>query len=380
MNELSSRPRLYIDKDAIKYNFEQIKKYVEEKVEVMPVIKANAYGVGINEIAQIFKDSKYLAVADIEEGIELKNILPNANILILYQPSYIDIKKIIENDIIPSVGDKDFIIKLNEEAKKQNKICNIHVEIDALTSRTGVLPKELKDFAIVLKNLTNLKVDGVFMHYSSADSLNAEDLTFTKNQTNLFDNAIEELESIIGPVNYIHASAGPGIFNPNAKHYNMVRPGYILYGYYHNVEHKKMIHLKPALKLSALIIRIADYDENTPISYNRRYITNRKRRIATVGIGYADGLSRHMYEPNLNKQGYLVVNNQKAPVTGNVCMDLTMIDITDIEGEVKVGDEVYILDNEMVTIEDLANTADTIGHEIIARLNSNVNKIVVSKK
>jgi alanine racemase len=183
------------------------------------------------------------------------------------------------------------------------------------------------------------------------------------------------MESILGPVMYKHACAGAAIFNKNAAHYNMVRPGYMLYGYYPGNSLKEKVLLKPALKFVSVILQIKEYDEGTPISYNRKYITKRKTRIATVSAGYSDGIRRRLFNAGYDKNGCFVVNGQRAPITGSVCMDLTMIDITGIEGEVNAGDEVAIFDNINVTVEEMADICGTIGYEIISQIEDKADRV-----
>lgn len=370
-----SATKLYVDISAIKYNYLQVQKFIGEKVEILPMVKANAYGAGSNIISNIFQNSKYLAVADIQEARCIKNILPNVNIVIIYQPRFEDIEEIVNMGYIPAVSDINFAKQLDKLSNLQNKITNIHVEINTGHCRLGIDPKDVSIFAKEISKLKNIKVEGIFMHYSSADAYDNSDLEFTNIQTNLFDRAIHDFESIYGNIKYKHACAGAAIFNSKTKLYNMVRPGYILYGYYPNDEIKDKIILKPSLKFTSTILQIRDVDEHTPISYNRRFITKRKSRIATVSIGYSDGLPRKLFNVKNKNNGYFVVNGQRAPIVGNICMDLTMIDITDIEGEIKIGDEVSIFDNSNVTIEEIANICDTIGYEIISQISDKTPRI-----
>jgi alanine racemase len=150
----------------------------------------------------------------------------------------------------------------------------------------------------------------------------------------------------------------------------MVRPGYMLYGYYPNDELRQKVKLLPALTFSTVIVHIKDVPANTPIGYGRSFVTARPSRIATVAVGYSDGVSRR-----LSNRGNLVVNGQLAPIVGKVCMDLTMIDITDISGEVKVGDEVFVFDNVNITIDDIAELCGTIGYEVIAQLEDKADRV-----
>lgn len=355
--------KLYIDLNAVKYNFLQIKNKVGKDVEVMPMVKANAYGIGSDIISNLFKNCKYLAVADVKEASQIRKMLSLVNLVIIYQSCLEDIYQIVSKNFIAAVSDINFAKALNEEAKRQNKIVKIHVEIDTGHARLGINLSEVSNFAKELLNLKNIVVEGLFMHYAAADSLEESDLKFTELQTQRFKNGVKEFENIYGQVKFRHACAGPAIFNDKTEKFNMVRPGYVLYGYYPCEFIKEKVDLKPCLKLTSTILKIREVPENTPISYNRRFVTKRKSKIATIAIGYSDGIFRSLFNG-----GCFVVNGQKAPIAGTICMDLTMIDITDIKGDIKVGDEVAIFDNINVTVDDMANICGTIGYEIISRI------------
>lgn len=375
IHPVSSSTKLYVDVNAVKFNYQQIKNAVGHDVEIMPMVKANAYGAGVDIIANMFQSCKYLAVADVKEAQIIHDMLPQVELVIIYQPLHKEISEIVQHNYIPAVSDIEFARKLNDESLHSNKITKIHVEIDTGHGRLGINTNDVVYFAKELLKLKNLKVEGLFMHYVCADSTDQSDLDFTEIQTNLFNKAVHEFEKVYGFVRYKHACAGAAIFNKNANHFNMVRPGYILYGYYPSEDIKRKITLKPSLKFTSYIVQIREVPENTPISYNRRFITKRKSKIATIGIGYSDGIFRSLY--NKTHSGCFVVNGQRAPIVGSICMDLTMIDITDIKGEINVGDEVSIFDNTNVTVDEMADICGTIGYEIISRVAEKTERVEI---
>jgi len=370
-----SPTKLYVDISAVKFNYSQIKKAVGSRVEIMPMVKANAYGCGTDIIANVFKDSKYLAVADVKEAALIRRILPDVNLVIIYQPYAGDIKELVSENYIVSVSNLDFAEKLNAEAESQSKTSRIHIEVDTGAGRLGVDIRKCLSFAQKIKSFDHLVVEGIFMHYCCADSFNEDDLEFTKQQTARFKKAVADAESVLGNIPYKHACAGAAIFNQNAAHFSMVRPGYMLYGYYPGETLRGRVLLKPALKFVSVILQINERDEGTPISYNRKFVTKRGSRIATVSAGYSDGVSRRLFNAENKENGSFVVNGQRAPIVGTICMDLTMIDITDIEGEVNVGDEVAVFDNVNVTIEEMANICGTIGYEIISQIEDKADRV-----
>jgi alanine racemase len=370
-----SPTKLYVDISAIKYNYVQIKKAIGNHVEIMPMIKANAYGCGTDIIANVFQDNKYLAIADVKEAALVRRILPNANFVIIYQPYIGDMEAIVMGNYISAVSSLEFANQLNQEALKQAKKVRIHLEVDTGAGRLGIPSTEAHAFAQKIKSLEHLIVEGVFMHYSCAESNEAADMDFTKQQTQRFTTAIAEIEAILGSLPYKHACSGAAIFNQNANHFDLVRPGYMLYGYYPGASLHKKVSLKPALKFVSVILQINDRAKGTPISYNRRFYATRDSRIATIAVGYSDGISRLLYQEKNEHNGCFVVNGQRAPIVGSICMDLTMIDITDIEGPVSVGDEVAIFDNDNVTVEEMAEICNTIGYEIIAQIEDKADRV-----
>ena len=368
---VSAQTRMLIDVDALKHNYSAIKRYVGTDVTVMPVIKADAYGGGAEVVANIYGDCKYIAVADLHEAEALNVTMPNARFLIVYQPLKSEIDWVLERDYItPTVGDVEFIRKLDEVAKKHKKKVAVHIEVDTGMSRLGVLVSECEEFAKAIASLDNLIVEGIFTHYSSADMYSPEDLAFTEQQTSRFRQAIKIFEDVVGYIPYKHASASAAIFNPKAELFNMVRPGYMLFGYSPCDEIREKLQLKPALKFGTQVAQIKELDENVEISYGRRFVTQRKTRLAVIPVGYSDGLMR-----KLSNKGAFVIKGQLAPIVGTICMDYTMVDVTDINPPVLTGDEVYIFDNVNMTIEEMARLCDTIGYEILTSIKSKAERI-----
>ena len=373
---ISAQTRLLVDVDALKYNYAVIKNYIGEKVKIMPVVKADAYGTGASLLANIYNDCHFFAVADLREAEKLHAAIPTAKILVLYQPLSVEVDLIVGQGeyVVTSVGDANFVRALNKAASKAGKKLFVHIEIDTGMSRLGVLVEDCEELAKVIANCTNLVVEGIFTHYSSADMYREEDLEYTAMQTKKFKKAIKLVESILGDIPLKHACASAAIFNPKAELFDMVRPGYILHGYYPCNEIKNKIILKPALKYVTQVTQIKEFDEKekVSVSYGRSFVTKRKTRLAEIPVGYSDGIMR-----KLSKGGAFVIKGQLAPIVGNVTMDYTMVDVTDIEPIVWVGDEVFIFDNVNMTVEHMAELCDTIGYEIITSIKDKADKIEI---
>ena len=348
---------LEVNLDNFKYNIEQIKKFLKPETVLMPVIKAEGYGTYINKRLDIINDFDIVAVAIVDEGVELRKIGYKKDIFILNQPCITEIDKIIENNLSVGLCSNEFL----EEAKKKNSKLRVHIEIETGMGRTGVDLENLDSFIEKIKENSNIKVEGVYTHLSSAD----EDFEYTRIQLEKFEKGVEKVKENFD-IKYVHSLASNGIINFKEYQHNLVRPGIIMYGYESGNGIKEKIDLKPVATLKSKITFLKEVEENTSISYGRRYITKRKSKIATVPIGYADGLRRV-----LSNVGEVIINNQKAPIVGSICMDSFMVDVTDLEN-VNIGDDVYIWDNKNITLEEIAKKCDTINYEILSTIGKRV--------
>lgn len=347
---------LEIDTKAFKNNIKSIMKLTDKKI--IPVIKANAYGTHLNKKINLIKDFDIVAVALVSEAMELRINGFKKDILVLNQPHSEDIDNIIMYNIIVGVCDYDFI----EELGKSNNFIKIHLEIETGMGRTGISLKEIDTYTKLLKKYENLIVEGVYTHLSSPDT----DKEYTEQQLNIFNEALTKLKKHFY-FRYIHSQASVASLNYKSDASNAIRPGIMLYGYNGN----EKIKLHPVAKLKSKISYIKEVDEGASISYNQTYKTTKKTRIATVLIGYADGIRR-----SLSNNGRVVINGKIANIVGTVCMDSFMVDITDIE-DVKVGEEVYIWDNKNITLDEVAQRCDTINYEILSTITDRVPRIFI---
>lgn len=359
MNKISTV--MEIDTKAFKHNIEEIKKYTP-KHQIMPIIKANAYGTYLNKEIELVKEFDIVGVAKVDEGIKLREIGYKNNILILNQPDTIELNKIIEYNLTIGISSKEFLNSL----KEINKELKVHLEIETGMNRTGINLSELEEYILKITNNKNIIIEGIYTHLSSADN----DEEYTKKQLEIFDKAIS-LTKNINTIKYIHALASSGILNYLSEKTNTIRPGILLYGYYPSIETITKLDLIPVTKLKTKITFLKTVEKNTSISYSRTYITETITKVATIPIGYADGLKRM-----LSNKGYVVINDKKCKIIGNICMDSCMIDVTNIEN-VKVGDEVYIWDNKIITVDEIAKLCDTINYEIISTIGERVPRIFV---
>lgn len=359
--EITRPTVMEIDLDAFEYNVEQIQKYVGEDVKLMPVIKANAYGTYINKRVDIINKFDIVAVAIVDEAVELRECGYTKEIFVLNQPYKDEIEKIIENNITVGVSSESFI----EELGKQDKEVKVHLEIETGMGRTGINPNKVSKYIDKIKKYPNIKIEGMYTHLSSADY----DDEYTTKQLESFEYAINAEKGVFQDLKYIHSSASNGILNYSNSYYNLVRPGMILYGYKSFDKTMEKIDLKPVCKLKSKITFLKEVEEGTSIGYSRSYITNRKTKVATIPIGYADGLRRA-----LSNKGEVVINKKRVPIIGNICMDGFMADVTELDN-VSIGDDVYIWDNEIITLDEIADLCNTINYEIISTISNRVPRV-----
>ncbi len=353
---------LEVSLEDFRHNIIEVKKYFGKEIKIMPVIKANAYGTYINK-TELIDEFDIVAVAFVDEAKALRKQGYSKEIFVLNQPDIIEIEDIITNDLTIGISSLEFL----EELNNIKTTIKVHIELETGMGRTGVKLADLEDIICKIKLNSNIKVEGAYTHLSSADI----DYEYTKNQLKIFEEGVNKIQNNFD-IKYIHSLASNGILNFKNSFCNLIRPGIIIYGYETDEETLKKINIKPIAKLKTRINYIKEVEEGTSISYSRKFITKRKSRIATVPIGYADGIPRAM-----SNNGYVVINGKKAPIIGNICMDSFMIDITDINTSVKVGDFVYIWDNDIIKLEEVAKNCSTINYEIISRISDRVQRIMI---
>ena len=351
---------LEVSRKAFLHNIGEIKRIVNN-AEIMPVIKANAYGTYINKDLELISQFDIVAVAIVDEAIQLRKLGYKKDIFVLNQPYQEEIEDIISNNIIVGVSSIPFLEKLNDFNDK----IRVHVELETGMGRTGVALNNLDNFIDVLGN-SNVLVEGVYTHLSSADI----DYNFTNKQICLFNDGVEKLKSNFSTIKHIHCAASNGILNFDLGICNLVRPGLIMYGYPSCKNIMDKIKLEPVLKFKSSISFIKEVNEGDSISYCRSFVANKKMRIATIGCGYADGINRL-----LSNKGYVSVNGKRCKILGNICMDSFMIDVSCVE--CNIGDDVYIFDNDLVTVDEVASICETISYEIISTISDRVPRIFV---
>lgn len=355
-----------IDLEAVKHNFMLTKELVGQDVSILSVVKADAYGHGAVEISRALVDAgtDMLGVAIVEEALELRDYGIEVPILLLGGIRPEEASVVVEHDLTPILFSIDVARELDDQALKVKKKASYHLKFDTGMTRLGVLKEESESFLDELVQFQNIIMSGVLTHLSTA---------FTDSDQNTY-NQINDLNELVGLVkgngfepSFIHAANSAAIQKYPQSHYNLVRPGIVIYG----SGNYSGLDLKPVMKLKSRIIRISQVPEGTPVSYGGKFITTRPSVIATIPVGYADGYTRR-----LSSKGLVSINGALAPVAGDVCMDFLMADVTDIEN-VKVGDEVVLFGDDRVSVIDLAQIAGTISYELLSNIGKRVPRIYI---
>lgn len=353
-----------IDLDAVEYNISSVRAKIGRDVKLLGVIKADAYGHGAVELGRLLeKHCDFFGVARIEEALELIAAGIKTPILILGYVSPAYYGTVVENSIrIPvfSYGDAK---ALSAEAVKQGRTAPFHFCIDTGMSRIGFqVTEESADICKKITLLPNIKAEGLFSHYATADE---RVLTKAVAQRERFKEFIKMLEKRDVCVPIKHLSNSAGIINFD-EHFDMVRCGIITYGLYPSQEvEPSLLDIKPVMELKTHIAYVKELEPGREISYGGTYKTDKPRRIATLPVGYADG-----YPRCLSNIGRVIVRGQYAPITGRICMDQFMIDVSDIP-EAVTGDTVTLVGRDgdaFLSMEEVSLSAHSFNYELPCRV------------
>lgn len=357
-----------VDTSILKENYFNIKNSTDK--DVIVVVKANAYGHGLLNVSELLINCgvSTLAVATVEEALELRSRFKDTYILILGMVQENQLESCILNRIAFPVSSLENAEKVSFIASNINKNALVHFAIDTGMGRIGYFyhkkdNKIIKEISSV-NNLPFINLEGVFTHFASADDCN---LDFMNIQYTLFKDIICRLQSLDIELKYIHCQNSAATFSLKDTVSTHVRVGISLYGYPPS-EFVNTVPVKPCLKWICKISHIKKVPTGTPIGYGSTYITNRETVIATIPVGYADGLRR-----GLSNKGYLYCKNKSVPIIGNVCMDQTMIDITDIL-DCSVGDEVFLISEDQ-NADFMADFLNTISYEILCGISARVPRL-----
>ncbi len=369
---MMNRTWVEININNLLFNLENIKKKIPHSTQIIAAVKANAYGHDSIEISKVLeKHISMFGVASVDEAIELRSHAINIPILILSPTVFSDIDRVIEYNLIPNINSYDYAFSLNTKCKNKNIITPVHIEIDTGMNRTGIDYKivinEIKKIAL----LDNIRIEGIFSHFAEAEKIDG----FTLEQKQRFDIIINKLKKEKVSYKYAHFANSAAIVNHENTNYDLIRPGIMLYGLFTSSSLENKIELKPVMSMKSRICQIRTIDKGDTVSYTRSFTAPKKMRIATVLVGYGDG-----YPRLLSNKVNMYINSRKVPVVGNICMDLSIIDISCFnENEIKVGDEVEIF-GDHISISELSKISGMINYELLTGIGPRVPRIFIKNK
>jgi len=353
-----------IDLDAIQKNIRSFGKLVGPSVQIMAVVKANAYGHGAAPVARAAMDAgaTRLAVHRLTEGIELRQAGIMEPVLIMGYTPPAGAHEIVEWNLTPSLITSEFATAVSAIAASQGKTVPLHIKVDTGMSRYGLFPNEVISFLTMLKSLPAVQVEGLFTHFATAD---ARDQTWVLQQIDVFNQVITAARNAAIEIPLIHAANSAGTMKLPQAHYDAVRPGISMYGMDPSTEWEPVFPLYPALTLKSTVSRVRELPAGAGVSYGRTFITQRPTVAALVPVGYGDG-----YHRILSNKCSVLIRGKRAPILGRVCMDQFVVDVTGIPG-VAQDDEVVLVGRqgaERISAEEVASLAGTINYEITTGL------------
>jgi len=363
-----------INLDNLAHNMRETRRIVKKDTKVTAVIKADGYGHGAVCIAQTLLDNgaNRFAVATLSEAIQLRASFPDIEILVLgYTPDELT-EDILQNNIIQTVYSLRQAKFFSKTALSLNKKMTIHIKIDSGMNRLGMQEsQETIDSILQMSKLDGLYIEGIFTHFATADEIDKE---YTRKQVKSYENVVNALKQKGLDIPIKHVSNSAAIIDLPEYNKDMVRAGIMLYGLYPSkyVNHNK-INLKEVMCLKAKVSQVKQIEKGQGVSYGLKHKCEYNTQVATLPIGYADGLTRM-----LSGKAFVMVKDKKVPIIGNICMDQCLIDITGLD--VKIGDEVVLFggnDENGISIDSVSDSLDTINYEIVCMINKRVPRVYI---
>lgn len=365
-----------VNLSRLKDNLEAIRGHVSG-AKVMPIVKANAYGHGLDEVSRFLAPQvDYIGVAVLEEGIHLRGLGIQTPILVLGGIWGDQIPLYLEHDLTMTASSLERLEQINAAAESVKKKARVHLKIDTGMERIGIHYYNahlLQEAALTHKNV---EVDGIYSHFANAD---AADLTHARLQLERFNEVLHFYEKHSLPVPVRHMANSGAILQLPDSHFDMVRPGILLYGVYPSAEVLRSIKVEPALSWKSRVVYFKVVQPGHPVSYGSMWQSDHLVRVITIPVGYGDGYFRSM-----SNQAQVIVRGEKYPQVGRICMDQMMVNLE--MGTAYNGDEVILIGEEdtlagpvQITVEDLAEWAGTIPYEILTNIGARVPRVYITE-
>lgn len=361
-------PVAEIDLAALEHNLQILRNHAGNR-DIIGVVKADAYGHGSIEIARrlVAGGAAALAVAYVDEAKLLREADITIPILVFIDQEHPD--DYFRYHLVPVLRDRQSARFFSGEAKKRGTVIPVHMKIDTGMGRIGIRPELAVEYAVEMAGMDGIRLEGIMSHFSEADRA---DKTYAQQQLTMFSNLRNAIQSRTGLNLYCHIANSAAILSLPDALFDAVRPGIALYG---SSPFEESFGLRPVLRLRSKILALRNLPIDSPVSYGRTFITKRSSRIAVIPVGYADGYNR-LFSNNAE----MLVQGCRVPVVGRVCMDMTMLDVTDVR-DITEGDEVVILGRqreEIITSAELAQRLNSIPYEILTSLGTRARKVYLT--
>ncbi|MGB9599163.1 MAG: alanine racemase [Myxococcota bacterium] len=370
-----------MNRDALINNVSEFIRITHHSDRVMAVVKANAYGHGLKEILTILRDTKIrkFGVFTLDEAIRVREIIPDSTVLIFQSLYNEELREAVERGFEITVGSLDNLKNLVEVIRGTRTPPFIHLKVETGTNRQGVIREEIDSICEIISEVKKVRLRGIYTHFANIED--TTDHSYAMFQLNNYRYFLNEFErhGLIFEFRHTACSAAAILFPET--HFDFIRVGISLYGHWPSKEtfvsaghmNIEKPNLLPVMSVRTRLIQIKRVKNSEYIGYGCTYRATRDMKIGILPVGYANG-----YRRAFSNSAYVIVNGRRAPIVGRVCMNITMIDITDIEG-VQVLDEVILLgrsEKEMITAEDLAHLSDTINYEILTQIDPSARRII----
>ncbi|MGA9365663.1 MAG: alanine racemase [Bacteroidota bacterium] len=363
--------RAEIDIGAIQHNLRQVRSRVGSGVKIMSVVKANAYGHGILEVSAGLLDAgtDYLGVGILDEGVFLREHGIEAPILVFAPLFPEQAATVLDYELEATICARETAEVVNALSSSRGRRAAVHVKVDTGMGRLGVDYRESVQFTKFIASLPNLDIRGIYTHFATADE---RDKRFAHTQLNRFLEVASTLSNGGIDIPLKHCANSAAVLELKDSYFDMVRPGVLLYGYYPSHDINESLSIRRALSWRSRIGFLKTVEAGTPISYGRKYVTDSATTIATVPVGYADGLNR-----NLTNRGEVIIRGRRYPLVGTVCMDQVMVNLG-ASSNAKTGDDVTLIGvdgDEEITAWDIADKLGTVAYEICCAISDRVPRV-----
>jgi alanine racemase len=360
-----------VDLDAIAANVRAIRAWVGPRVRLVAVVKAQGYGLGARLVAAAALEAGAdgLAVARVREGVRLRDLGVTSPMLLLAAFTPTEADTVVTNDLTPTVVEERQLALLSQAAERAGRQVPVHVKLDTGIRRYGAPVDEAIPVAASVVRAPNLSLDGFYTHFATAD---APDLGFAREQLAAFQTACGRLEAQGIRPRYLHAANSAGTLAMREAHYDLVRVGLGIYGYYATPTVARTVSLQPAVTLRARVSRLLDVPAGCTVGYGRAYKATRPIRAALLTIGYADGLPGSHY-----RGGYVLLHGQRADIIGRISMDQCVVDVSHCPAVI-VGDCAVVLGqqgDDSIALDEFAELSGSIPHEALTNLGSRVPRV-----